>query len=905
MKINLKKCLFVMALMLGAFIGVQNVSAATLDMNHSGYFFDRAKADGSDHHSWHWSLYEIDGEVAYCIEPNIPEGTIYQQGNWSDTGLSDAIKERILLIAYYGYTYPGHQSLQYRAATQGLIWDTIIGNGTHTSFSTERYNAGTPFNVSNEEAEIERLIANHYAKPSFNGGNYTLQVGQSITLHDNNGVLDNYSVSVSGATYSVNGNDLTLTPTKDGNVTITLKKNMPYDESYKIFYGNEIQNMLVPGTVDPVVASVKINAYYGSVEINKMDSQTAENPQGQATLEGAVYGVYKNDGTLLTKITTDENGYGKSAAVLSYGTGYYLQEISPSRGYYLDETRYSFDSKGQALVKKDVFEKVIKNYISILKQYEYVDGNTTFLNAESDITFEIYYPDGRKYGEITTDKHGYAEIEMPYGVWKFHQKNTNAGFEKIYDFYVTVSENSKKEQYYNILNNKLSAYLQVFKTDLETGQVIALANTTFKILNTDTNQYVSQYVGGKVISEFKTDEEGKFITFLKLEAGNYKLIEVSSPKHYLLNTEGLPFTIGDGTHYSYNEYGAFVTVYFEDQVIKGRIEVHKTGESVVIENGTFTYEEKPLENVTFEIYASEDILSADGKTLYYKKGQLVDTITTNKDGYAISKELYLGSYYLVEVKTDDSHVLDPNKYTFTLEEKDNRTPIVYHSYSALNMLKKGTLEFKKSDLTTGEGIKDTKIEIYTEDDELIFSGVTDEEGKIVVKDLFVGKFYIIESEAATGYRLSDEKVYFEITEDGKIVKANMTNEKITSKVKLHKVDEEGKALAGVTIGVYDVDGNLLGSYITDENGDIEVELEYGSYYFQEISTVEGYVLSDEKVYFDVTTDGEIIQKTLVNELEEIEVPNTSSNSYIDIIAGIIVLAGASVIVISSRKKNKK
>ena len=234
MKINLKKCLFVMALMLGAFIGVQNVSAATLDMNHSGYFFDRAKADGSDHHSWHWSLYEIDGEVAYCIEPNIPEGTIYQQGNWSDTGLSDAIKERILLIAYYGYTYPGHQSLQYRAATQGLIWDTIIGNGTHTSFSTERYNAGTPFNVSSEEAEIERLIANHYAKPSFNGGNYTLQVGQSITLHDNNGVLDNYSVSVSGATYSVNGNDLTLTPTKDGNVTITLKKNMPYDESYKM-----------------------------------------------------------------------------------------------------------------------------------------------------------------------------------------------------------------------------------------------------------------------------------------------------------------------------------------------------------------------------------------------------------------------------------------------------------------------------------------------------------------------------------------------------------------------------------------------------------------------------------------------------------------------------------------------
>lgn len=907
MKVNLKKCLFVMALMIGAFIGVQNVSAATLNMTDSGYFYDRAKGDGSDRHSWNWRLYDIDGNVAYCIEPNVTEGTYYSQGTWSDTGLSDAIKERILLTAYYGYTYPNHQTIKYRAATQGIIWDTIIGSGSHTTFSTARWSAGTALDVSVEQAEIERLIANHYVKPSFNGATYDLQVGQSITLHDDNEVLGNYNVSVSGANYSINGNDLTLTPTINGNVTIILKKNMPYDDNYKIFYGNGVQNMLVPGTVDPVVASVKINSYYGSVEINKMDSQT-EIAQGQATLKGAVYGVFKNDGTLLTKITTDENGYGKSDAVLSYDS-YYIQEISPSKGYYLDETRYVFESKGQAVVKKDVYENVIKNYISILKQYDFVDGNTTFLNAEKGIIFEIFYPSGEKWGEVETDKKGYATIEIPYGVWKFHQVNTTTGFEKIYDFFITIDENSEKEQYYNILNNKISAYLQVFKIDSETKETIALADTTFKILNTDTNQYVSQYVGGKIYDTFKTDENGKFITYLKLEAGNYKLIEITSPNNYLLNSEGMTFTIGNDTHYSFTTYGAFITLYFENQVIKGKIEVNKTGEVPVIENGTYTYDKKPLEGVVFEIYANEDILSSDGNHLYYSKGELVDTIISNNNGYAISKELYLGNYYLVEVKTLDNMVLNTEKYYFTLSEIDNKTNIVYESYSTLNLYKKGELEFSKTDLTTGQGVADTKVEIfyineYTNERELVFTGVTDEEGNIKITDLFVGKFVIIETEAATGYRLSDEEIYFEIKENGEIVKANMTNEKITSVVGIHKVDENGNPIKGVTIGVYDLSGNLIYSDVSNENGDIEFTLEYGSYYFQEIATLDEYELSSEKVYFDVTEDGEYIQKTLVNELKEIEVPNTSSNTYIDILAGTIVLLGASLIIISSKRKKK-
>ena len=152
----------------------------------------------------------------------------------------------------------------------------------------------------------------------------------------------------------------------------------------------------------------------------------------------------------------------------------------------------------------------------------------------------------------------------------------------------------------------------------------------------------------------------------------------------------------------------------------------------------------------------------------------------------------------------------------------------------------------------------------------------------------------------------NKKVLGEVDDlDGEIVKANMTNEKITSTVKIHKVDEANNPLAGVTIGIYDLEGNLVYSGVTDENGDIEVEVEYGSYYLQEIATLEDYELSDEKVYFDITEDGELIQHTLVNKLKEIEVPNTGANSYVNVIAGVIVLLGTGLIIVSSKKKNKK
>ena len=905
MKGKIKYLLFITAVLLCGFITMPQVHAATLTKVQSGWYYDRQDQNGNNHHSWYWQYYTVDGKVAYCIEPGIPEGTTYSEGTWASTGLSDSIKERILLIAYYGYTYPGHQTTEYRAAAQGMLWSTILGNNTRVIFTTARYGEGSQLNISSEMAEIERLIANHYTKPSFNGQTITAQVGETFTLTDTNNVLSNYNVSVTGANYTVNGNNLTITPTVNGNITITLTKNMPYDTGYKLFTGDGIQNMIVPGTVDPVVANVKVNAYLGNIEMTKADEIT-EVAQGQATLKGAVYGVYRTDGTEVTRITTDENGYAKSDNVLSYGT-YYLKEITPSEGYYLDNNKYSFDSKGQASVSMNVTEKVVENRISILKQYEYINGNTEFLTAEKDIQFEISYPNGTILKTVTTDKNGYATFDLPYGVWKFHQVNTSPGYEKIYDFYVTVDYDSEEEQYYNILNNKLSAYVEIVKKDAETGKIIKLADTSFKILNTDTNQFVSQYVGGKVLDTFKTDETGKTQTYLKLEAGNYKIVEIKTPKGYLINKDGVTLSIGNESNYKYTSYGLIVTVDFIDQAIKGQIEVNKKGENAIIENNTISYEEIPLKNIKFEIYASEDILSSDKTVLYYEKDTLVDTIITNEEGYAISKKLPLGKYYLVEVETGEMYVLDSTKHEIELKEIDENTPIVYESVSKINYIKKGDLEFSKVDLSTDEPLPNTLIEVYTENDELIFSGRTDENGKVVIKDLVVGKYYILEKEAPEGYTLNEEKMIFEILENGEVVKSTMKDKKITGSLDFTKLDfSTDETLPNTLIQIFNENDELVFEGRTDENGKITIdELTYGKYYILEKEAPEGYELNTEKMWFEIREDGEII-KSVMKDHKIIRVPNTDATDYKQLlISGITLIVLGTGVIIYGKKKNKK
>ena len=370
MKKIVKNLLIVLLIiiLLVSIITVKATSAGTLKIEYSNVYWHRQKADGSDHYSWFLSHYTIDGEVAYCIEPNIPEGTTYVEGTWEDMELDDSIKERLLLIGYYGYTYPGHNTEQYLAATQGLIWDLIIGEGVKTEYNYERWGLGEPFDISNEEAEINRLVDHHFDRPSFNAGVYTVQKGDTLTLTDTNNVLNQFDITISGGTYEKEGeNTIKITPTTDETIDVTFIKKMPYSEPYKLFSGNEYQNMLVPGMVDPVIAKVRIKSYTSTVEITKKDRELNNStPQGQATLKGAKYGIYEQStGNLVEIIETDEQGYAKSNSGLTWND-YYLQEISPSEGYLLDNTKYNFDMKNKENEQIKQTEEKEKNKTKVM-----------------------------------------------------------------------------------------------------------------------------------------------------------------------------------------------------------------------------------------------------------------------------------------------------------------------------------------------------------------------------------------------------------------------------------------------------------------------------------------------------------------------------------------------------------
>ena len=196
----------------------------------------------------------------------------------------------------------------------------------------------------------------------------------------------------------------------------------------------------------------------------------------------------------------------------------------------------------------------------------------------------------------------------------------------------------------------------------------------------------------------------------------------------------------------------------------GSIEIYKIGEEVEIKDGSFTYKEIPLPNVVLGLYDS--------------KNNFIEKYTTNENGYVKIENLKLGKYIIREIATEDNYVLDGKPYEIELKYKDQYTPIVTTTFTLKNYLKKGELDFTKSDLTDGKVIPNVKLSIYTEDNQLIFTGLTDEFGKIKITNLFTGRFYIVEEEPAIGYRLSDEKVFFEIKENGEIVKVKMTNEKI-------------------------------------------------------------------------------------------------------------------------------
>ena len=1001
---------------------------------------------------------DYEGDSCYCIEPGV---SLYTGDKLSKEAESfwdnypskynktidpDTIKIFLGRIMQYGYT--GKNSVDWvstnsekaddcanHLATQLLVWETVIGerddNFNHVDATKsgkhnikEIISSKHPLRskILSHYARIEKRVKQHTTVPSFtsrnkskaksielkwNGKNY------STTINDTNGVLSNYDFSGSGLTFSKSGNSLTITAEKapKDDVLITVNKKNSQRKAVITWtdekigpQSGQLQDIVTFGqsVSDPVKAYLNVKVSLGNAKLMKVsedgevanvrfhisgngiskDVTTNENgeiqidnlppgnyqvseytdvkyvpqdtqtvtivsgqtasvqfsnvlkkfrvnvtkqdyekghAQGDAKLSGAVYGLFKGN-DLVAQYTTDSNGSFTTDYYVC-GTDWTIKEITPSEGYLLNDTVYKVgaDPKDYTVEYNNapdmtVMEQVIKGKISIIKHTD--NGDTQIETPEKGAEFQVYLKSAGSFvnadkderDTIVCDEDGFASTKLlPYGVYTVHQTKGWAGREFITDFDVFINKDGKTYKF--LINNKnFESYLKVVKLDKETGKQIPYEGAAFEIYDSNNHRITMQYTYPQVTSvhTFYTNKEGYLITPEKLPYGDYTLKEVQAPYGYVLDDTPIPFLISQEN--SSTDTGVTVVkVKAKDMAQKGVINITKTGEvfsSVEENNGVYTpkYSVGNLKGAVFEIYATEDITTLDG-TVRYEQGALVDTVTTDDDGVAKSKELYLGKYTVIEKTAPNGYVHNAAKYDAELTYAGQNVSVTSTDLSVYNDRQKISVSLKKimaEDKTFSIGnngeITYVRFGIYADEDikanngdvipkdALITFTNCDKNGSIVFDcDLPVGfKWYAKEIATDAHYILSDAKYEFDTEyqgQDVKIIDIKVNNDKaiennlIYGSVKGLKIDRETqKVIKGATFGLFFAntseltEKNAVLTAVTDENGIFTFSnIPYGEYLIKEIKPADGY-LDNEDVFTVIIKDNEqVVELTALND----------------------------------------
>ena len=676
----------------------------------------------------------------------------------------------------------------------------------------------------------------------------------------------------------------------------------------------------------------RVNA---TIDLVKEDSKTGNSAQGDAVFEGAIYGLYaredinhpdgrsgvlyKKDEQVATLMTDKE---GKASVSNLYLGKYYLKEITPPVGYLLDEEEHdvncNYEGDQVETVKRNTVSKedVIKQPFQLIKAADndktdadllkgagfsaYLissltvkdDGSYDFTNATPIVLTE----DGKT--EMFTDERGYAcSIPIPYGRYIVRETTTPHNFMPVDDFIVTVTENSSTPQVWRVLlDDEFKAKLKIVKQDDETKQPVLLANTEFKVYDLDAKKYVEQvttYPNTVVHKSYFTDENGYLILPESLKCGNYRIEEVSAPDGYTQNTQYVEIKVDKNTAYQMDSVSGdvIITVTYENHPVKGKLVIHKSGETLKSFKKDFVYEETSLEGAEFEIYAAEDIFTPDhqvdeqgNRHVIYAKDTLVKTVTTDKNGEAVIKDLPLGKYRVKETKTPAGFVLNPDSQEVSFIYKDQNTPEIEEKLEFSNERQKVELSVEKQDAETGKTLKGATFGLYNKEaissgdkvivkaDTLLQEITSNEKGKAAFTlDLPLGRYYVKELQAPAGYVSSDEILEFDATyqgQDVKTIKLKSVKKNQPTTVEVTKADiTTGTELDGASMSVLDKDGNVIDSWTSVKDSPHVIKrLQVGkTYILREELAPYGYLRATD-VEFTISDTAEVQKVKMEDEV---------------------------------------
>lgn len=764
----------------------------------------------------------------------------------------------------------------------------------------------------------QKLIYSAYYDPvsmAFSGS-ITPLGDMKLVKTSEDGVVAGINFTVTGA----NGFSKTVTTNANGEIDISVLVPGTYtitEEKIDRYVPNQSQTITVSSGKTSSISFYNILKKF-RVTVTKQDYEKGH-AQGDAKLGGAVYGLYKGD-ELVAQYTTDSNGSFTTDYYVC-GTDWTIKEISPSEGYLLNDTVYrvgadprDYNIEYNTAPDMTVMEQVIKGKISIIKHTD--NGDTKIETPEKGAEFQVYLKsvgsfvnaDKDERDTIVCDEDGFASTKLlPYGVYTVHQTKGWAGRELITDFDVFINKDGKTYKF--LINNKnFESYLKVVKLDKETGKQIVYEGAAFEIYDSDNHRVTMQYTYPQVTSihTFYTNKEGYLITPEKLPYGDYTLKEVQAPYGYVLDDTPIPFSISQEN--SSTDTGVTVVkVKARDVAQKGVINITKTGEifsSVEKNKGVYTpkYSISNLKGAIFEIYAAEDITTLDG-TVRYEQGTLVDTITTDDDGVAKSKELYLGKYTVIEKTAPNGYVHNAAKYDAELTYAGQNVSVTSTDLSVYNERQKVSVSLKKimaEDKTFSIGnngeITSVRFGIYADEDikasngdvipkdALITFANCDKNGSIVFDcDLPVGfKWYVKEIATDEHYILSDTKYEFDTEYQGQDIKSidikvnddkAIENNFIYGSVKGLKVDRETQeVIKGATFGLFKSDttefseDKAILTAVTDESGIFNFSnIPYGEYLIKELKPADGY-LDNEDIFTVIIKDNEqVVELTAIND----------------------------------------